>query len=96
MEQIRKRLQWQQVGCEGVFTLATCQSLIRKLVTLHHRYQSSLKLQQLDEHELFQISSRVYVFDLERIDNQLRLIFIRVWDSNAKQPTVSFQLDLIN
>ncbi|CAF4118033.1 unnamed protein product [Rotaria magnacalcarata] len=96
IEQIRKRLQYEQMGCEHIFTLATSQALIPKIIKLYHPYQLPLQLQPLNEHELFQRASRVFVFDIELMQqHQSQKVFLHIWDSDEGESVVKIPIEII-
>ncbi|CAF3213457.1 unnamed protein product [Rotaria socialis] len=94
IKQIQKRLQYEQVGSEFIFTLATSQTLVRKVIDLYHKYVP-FPLQPLNERELFQSTSQVFVFDIE-LNHQYesQTVFLHIWESDEVEPSVKIPIEI--
>ncbi|CAF4829830.1 unnamed protein product, partial [Rotaria sp. Silwood2] len=96
VEQIRKRMQWEQIGNEQIFTLSTCQMLLRKFFHFYHQYQLLINLKPLNENEIFHITHQVYFIDIEKLNLQLHSITMSIFNSNNKQTNLIIPLDLVD
>ncbi|CAF0973759.1 unnamed protein product [Adineta steineri] len=94
LEELKKRMQWEQLGNKQIFTLATSQSLVKKIVDLHHRYQTTLRLTQLNEQEFFRISRHVCIFEFYCLNNSIQSIKLHLWEKEQNNSTSVFHIDI--